>query len=96
LFELNLINFIREESYDVEPKNPDRLRITLRVGSRYLTIEQDGQDPKLSFPAMSFTSIGRELFKLHVPGVNPDFETTLADVLQTAGFRVHWAAHLQP
>ncbi|WP_164017108.1 DUF2806 domain-containing protein [Pyxidicoccus trucidator] len=93
LSELNLIHFTLNESCSFKSEIPDRFRGTVRMGARYLTIENEDKESKLSIPSMSLTSTGRDLFKLHIPGANADFETTLSDVLKTAGFRAYWTAH---
>ena len=96
LSELNLINFTRGEECVFKSESSDRFFITVRVGARYLTIENDDQKANLVVPSMSFTSLGCELFKLHMPGANPEFEVTLVDVFQTSGFQAHWTAHPPP
>ncbi|MBN8466739.1 DUF2806 domain-containing protein [Corallococcus exiguus] len=93
LAELNLINFTLSEVCELTSEIPGRFRSVARVGARYLTIESESNESKVSIPSMSFTSMGRDLFKLHVAGANPDFEATLSDVLKTAGFQTRWTSH---
>jgi hypothetical protein len=90
LSELGLINIVMGDGVRFSGKGKSPFRLVLRNGNRDLIVEHD--DPKMvvELPIARLTSVGRELLRLHIPGVTPEFDAMLNEVFGNAGFRVRW------
>jgi uncharacterized repeat protein (TIGR03899 family) len=90
LSELGLLRFAREEKCELTTKLPASFRAFVRVGTQLLVAEKEDPEATLTIPSMSLTRVGCELFRLHTPTANPEFEALLAQVIGDAGFQVRW------
>ncbi len=90
LSELGLIRFSREEECRFKSEFPASFRASVRVGPRTLVVEKEDPEATLTMPSMSLTSVGRELFRLHTPAANLEFEALLVQAIENAGFQVRW------
>lgn len=90
LSELGLLRFAREEACSFKSESPASFRASVRVGPRTLVVEKEDPETSLTMPSMSLTSVGCELFRLHTPAANPEFEVLLAQAIGKAGFQVSW------
>ncbi|RKG56669.1 DUF2806 domain-containing protein [Corallococcus sp. CA054B] len=90
LNELGLIDAIMGDGIRLSGSGHPHFKHTMRLGDRLLTIEHPDPGLRIMLPVVRLSSVGRELFQLHIPGLTPEFDTLLNQALSTAGCTTRW------
>jgi hypothetical protein len=92
LAELDLIHAVPGDSIVFRSEGKSEFEFAIQNGNRALrvTCERPDDYDYLSLPVVRLTRLGRELFRLHRPGVTPDFDAAIVELFYDVGFRASW------
>ncbi|PTL75526.1 DUF2806 domain-containing protein [Vitiosangium sp. GDMCC 1.1324] len=92
LAELDLIGAVPGDAIVFRREGKSAFEFAIQSGSRALRVTCERQEGYgyLTLPVVRLTRVGRELFRLHRPGVAPDFDAAIVELFHDVGFRASW------